>query len=286
MLVSIIIPCYNAAQFIAETLNSVCRQTYTNLEIIVIDDGSTDNSAAIIAQCKYPLLHYYYQNNAGVSAARNNGLALAKGDVVVFFDADDLMTPRFVEKRVLFLTQNPALDFCCGDIQTFPTPHQYPIPSIFEHIIRNIALHTPLQSSCPSAYMFRRKKLLNKNLTFCTELSSSADRFFLLQLSLAGLKGNMIAQDPEARLLYRVHTESMSHKLSPRLVQDQTLFYQKITASIPLPTDIRRHFCFSKHYILGVSYLKLGSWHKGIYHLLAALKANPIRFGKQLATKL
>src|SRR6266404_9196410 len=99
-LVSVIIPAFNAAAFIEDTIKSVYGQTYTNWEVIVIDDGSTDNTAFICEQFDHSKVKITRQKNAGVAVARNNGLLLAKGEYVVFFDADDLMTPDFLASRV------------------------------------------------------------------------------------------------------------------------------------------------------------------------------------------
>ena len=86
-LVSVIIPCYNQAHFLDEAIESVLAQTYSNREIIVVDDGSTDNTATV-ARCHSPV-GYIYQENAGPSAARNTGVKESRGEYLVFLDADD-----------------------------------------------------------------------------------------------------------------------------------------------------------------------------------------------------
>ncbi|RBP25692.1 glycosyl transferase family 2 [Marinobacter pelagius] len=107
-LVSVIIPAYNASAFIAETLESILAQTYRNLEIIVVDDGSTDTTAEIV---KYyaPRVKYLYQENSGSCAApRNYGLKEAKGEFVTFFDADDIMLPHKITSQVEALIAEPT----------------------------------------------------------------------------------------------------------------------------------------------------------------------------------
>ena len=88
-LVSIIIPAYNAAPFIEETIQSIFGQTYPYWEIIIIDDGSTDNTASIINSIHDNRVKMIRQENAGVASARNNGFSYTNGKMVVFFDADD-----------------------------------------------------------------------------------------------------------------------------------------------------------------------------------------------------
>ena len=103
-LVSVIVPIFNGARFIAECLNSVVRQSYTNLEILVIDDGSLDNSVEVVNSfiSKHPksAIRLYCQTNGGSSAARNTGLINAKGEYVAFLDADDFWFPNKVEKHI------------------------------------------------------------------------------------------------------------------------------------------------------------------------------------------
>jgi glycosyltransferase involved in cell wall biosynthesis len=91
-LVSVVIPCYNAARWVDAAVESALRQTYSNVEVIVVDDGSTDDSAAIIAN-KYPNVTLICSPNRGPSAARNQGLGAAHGEWTQFLDADDLLHP-------------------------------------------------------------------------------------------------------------------------------------------------------------------------------------------------
>lgn len=92
-LVSVIIPAYNSENYIAETINSALNQTYTNVEIIVIDDGSTDNTLGIAKSFESEKIKVLSQPNKGASAARNKGLSTAQGEYIQFLDADDLLSP-------------------------------------------------------------------------------------------------------------------------------------------------------------------------------------------------
>jgi glycosyltransferase involved in cell wall biosynthesis len=101
-LVSVIIPVYNVAPFLRESLDSVINQTYTDLEIIIIDDGSTDSSGLICNEytmdCRVKVVH---QSNGGLSVARNIGLDIFRGDYVTFLDPDDVFMPD-MSKRLIF----------------------------------------------------------------------------------------------------------------------------------------------------------------------------------------
>ncbi len=105
-LVSVIMPAYNARPYIAEAIQSVLNQDYPNIELIVIDDGSVDGSAEF-AESFGPRVRVIRQANAGVAAARNRGLAEARGELIAFLDADDVWLPGKLSVQVAYLNQNP-----------------------------------------------------------------------------------------------------------------------------------------------------------------------------------
>lgn len=109
-IVSVIIPAYNAEQYIAETLASVVNQTLKDIEVIVVDDGSKDNTAAAVQA--FPSVRYVRKTNGGVSAARNHGANLAQGEFLAFLDADDIWHPDKLRQQVLALSQHPECDLC------------------------------------------------------------------------------------------------------------------------------------------------------------------------------
>lgn len=110
-LVSVIIPCYNHAHFLGEAIASVINQTYPHIEIIVVDDGSTDHSAQVAAAC--PSVRFVRQGNLGLSRARNVGLSYSNGIYVVFLDADDCLFPDAIDigVRALASRNDCALTF-------------------------------------------------------------------------------------------------------------------------------------------------------------------------------
>jgi glycosyltransferase involved in cell wall biosynthesis len=105
--VSILIPCYNAERSVGETLEAVFRQTWRNIEVIVVDDGSTDRSAAEIHRFARPNLKIFKQDNRGQTAALNTCLAHATGDFVQYLDADDLIDPPKIERQLVRLLDSP-----------------------------------------------------------------------------------------------------------------------------------------------------------------------------------
>lgn len=113
-LVSTIIPCYNHAEFLPDAVASIRRQNYPAVEIIVIDDGSTDGSAAVAAHLDGPDLHYFHQANQGLPGARNAGLEQACGEIISFLDADDLWHDVNLELQVSLLDGHPETDIVVG----------------------------------------------------------------------------------------------------------------------------------------------------------------------------
>jgi glycosyltransferase involved in cell wall biosynthesis len=111
-LVSVIVPCYNGAAFLEETLRSALAQSYAKVEVVVVDDGSTDNSPEI-AQ-RFPV-RYIRQPNRGLCEARNAGIRESKGDYLVFLDADDRLKPRAIEAGLRALVQRPDCAMTIGD---------------------------------------------------------------------------------------------------------------------------------------------------------------------------
>ena len=112
--VSIILPVYNAVNYIEKTITSVLNQTYKNFELIIVDDGATDGTSEICrnyAQKDYRI-SYYKQNNFGTAVARNRGIELAKGEYIAFLDHDDEYLPHFLEELLEISEEDDELIKC------------------------------------------------------------------------------------------------------------------------------------------------------------------------------
>lgn len=120
--ISVIVPSYNCANYIAEALESILAQTIAPHEIIVIDDGSTDNTKEVVQSIQSPLIRYIKQTNAGVSAARNNGLEHATGNLIAFLDADDRWLPTMLERQAATMSRNPELVLSFTNFIRFDDP--------------------------------------------------------------------------------------------------------------------------------------------------------------------
>lgn len=111
-LVTVVIPCYNHARFLPEAVASISRQTYPDTEIIVVDDGSTDDTRIVAKNLQR--VKYIHQDNQGLSAARNTGIRFGHGDYFVFLDADDYLYPRAIEVNLTILLKDKTLAFVSG----------------------------------------------------------------------------------------------------------------------------------------------------------------------------
>lgn len=159
--VSVVIPCYQQGRFLAEAIESALMQTYPPAEIIVIDDGSPDDTAAVVAQ--YPTVRYVYQQNQGLSAARNTGLNCASGSYVNFLDADDRLSRHALETGARYLDSNPNWGFVAGghrlvseDGSPLPAPKQ---GHLRKDYYRQLMHHNFI--ACHNSVMYRRDVLLS-----------------------------------------------------------------------------------------------------------------------------
>jgi glycosyltransferase involved in cell wall biosynthesis len=117
-LVSVIIPVYNAELYLEDSINSVLTQTYQPLEIIIINDGSTDGSEKVARKFAQQT-SYFYQSNQGAAAARNHGIKKSNGDFLTFLDADDLWEPDKIRKQMDILEKDAGMDMVFGNVFQF-----------------------------------------------------------------------------------------------------------------------------------------------------------------------
>ena len=114
--VSVCIPTYNRAHYLLYSVNSVLKQTYTDFELIICDDGSPDQTSAVVSQWNDDRIRYIrHPENIGRSRNMRSGFDAATGDYFIKFDDDDALTPEFLEKTVAILDAQPSVDFVCTD---------------------------------------------------------------------------------------------------------------------------------------------------------------------------
>ncbi len=180
--VSVIIPTYNRRDLLREAIASVLAQTYQEFELIVVDDGSTDDTREIVRE--FPQARYVFQANRGVSAARNHGVALSRGRFLAFLDSDDVWQPRKLETQVGFFATHPEAHICQTEevwlrngVRVNPqNKHRKPRGDIFAQ-----SLHLCLVS--PSAVMLRRE-LFERTCGFDESLPACEDYDLWLRIAV------------------------------------------------------------------------------------------------------
>lgn len=188
--VSVIIPCYNCEKYIAATIESVLNQSYSNIEIVCIDNNSRDGTHSILEhyRTKYPLrVVLGAESKQNGSAARNRGLQMSKGDVIQFLDSDDFITPLKIEKQIKILIEND-LDLVVSDRIVFDESlstevRRYSYPKI-ENDFLNFSIHDIITSGNP----IYRKSIVARIGGYDITLPSSQDWDFHLRLALDDIK--------------------------------------------------------------------------------------------------
>lgn len=142
-LVTVIIPTYNHAHYLPQSLGSVLNQTYSARELVVVDDGSQDDTHEVVQNYDDGSIRYLCQRNRGLAAARNRGLSEAQGEFVAFLDADDRLLPDHLLVSVDALQKHPDAAFVCGDLRTFGAQDDFvhvhecsPAPDHFASMLR------------------------------------------------------------------------------------------------------------------------------------------------------
>ncbi len=215
MLISVIIPCFNQAEFLGEAIDSVLAQPIKNLEIIVINDGSTDNTHEVAKS--YLGITCISQENKGLARARNRGFRKSCGDYIVFLDADDQLGPNALEAGLESLFSAPSAVFTYGAMQTISIDG------------RQLAIRMPLLSSnhyrdllannfipTPGMVMFRRAAL-DKYGLFDPAVPASADYDIYLRM----IRQEVVASHSEIAVLRRFHANAMTG--DPGLMLQTTL---------------------------------------------------------------
>lgn len=199
-LISVLIPVYNAARFLGAALDSVRAQGRDDLEIIVVDDGSTDDPARVLAE--YPEVRYLRQENAGPAAARNRALAEARGAFIAFLDADDVFPAEKLTRQLAVFASEPAVDIAVGLVYYWyfegTPPDRQRFPDDESQKVWMIVVGSALI----------RRAVFDRVGTFDETLRASEDLDWFNRVREQGVP---IRSVPEVALWYRQHTTNLVH---------------------------------------------------------------------------
>jgi len=216
-LVSVVIPCHNYGRFLAAAIESVLAQQYSPIELIVVDDGSTDETLAVAS--RYHDLRYIHQRNLGASAARNRGLEAASGEFILFLDADDELTPDAIETSLQHLSARPDCALVYGHSDLIETEGS---------LIRKTPERSARLQSCiqedPYAYMLRWNNPLRSPgaILYRTDVVKRAGGFEGgpaedLDLNLRVVRDQAICCNDRVVLVARLHDANVSLNFSGML---------------------------------------------------------------------
>ncbi len=239
-LVSIIVPTYNYGNLISETLTSIQSQTYENWECIVVDDGSTDNTAEVVARyaAKDSRISYIQQENRRQAAARNNGISKARGEYFQFLDADDLLEPEKLKQQVAFLDVSPDVDIVYANVRYFDdgNPTELRLSNVHDQA------WMPLVSGAGEAILLRivrnnimpvnspliRRSTIEEVGSFDERLPPVEDWEYLIRCAATGKRFHYADEDG-IRALVRTHPESSSSD-PRRMLRAEILMRETIRA--------------------------------------------------------
>ena len=231
-LISIIIPIYNAERFLPQTIQSVLKQNYPHLEVLLINDGSTDRSAQICqTYSNIPNFHFFDLPHCGVSAARNHGLKHLTGEYFCFLDADDLLAPTFISELYYFAS-NHHLRYvgCTYQRQIYSTPTNFPPgqPLSPSRLFYTQSEFFTKLLTLDTGYNFCHMKLLHsslKNTYFDESLTVAEDALYNFTI-LSSLDRIGILQKP--LYLYQIHASSTVRTFSKQYIKQYQSALHKI----------------------------------------------------------
>lgn len=220
---SVIIPLYNKESFIQNTLQSVLNQTYTDFEVIIVNDGSTDRSLEIVSEFKNDKIIVINQQNSGASATRNKAILEAKTNYIAFLDADDYWFPNHLEELVKLIQDFPNCGMYCSRYQTIIAKNHtinnsfyYSFPDEFRGIIPDFFGASLINRVATSSSIIVPKKTILENNGFNTKISSGQDLELWTKIAI----NNKVAINNTISAIY--HFEA-SNSLAKTAITKKTL---------------------------------------------------------------
>ena len=270
-LYSIVIPAYNSCRFLQATLNSIYAQTYKNIEIIVVDDGSTDGTPELLAAQEEPRLRVFRQTNQGVSVARNRGIREAKGEFVAFVDADDCWKVNHLEIVNIFFESYPEYNWFVASYQS--------VSDISEEMIHNVENCLPSYRAVNwflsanrvpmSGNYVMKKSTIPHDSLFPLGVVMCEDNVACARMAM---ENPMIGTTDYVTVYYRMHSTSASHVYSfsalgrTSLIKKAFLIHQDMFSRNDCLAEARLFFRFYSllNWWIRIRSCSMLSWRKEI----------------------
>ena len=273
-LVSAVVPAYNAARTLRAAVESILLQTVGDIEVIVVDDGSEDDTAEVARAIADPRVRLISQANLGASAARNAGIHSARGRYIAFLDADDLWLPDKLARQLALLHSRPDVHAVhCGAIYVDDELRELSVCPCrpWRDALLDV-LHFENLSAFPSTLMAKREKL--KQRGFDPSLVMHEDWDMAIHAAR-----HWRLQPVEAPLaLYRVHRGNRSRDVEKHLVSGLRVIERVFAdASLPVRVQSRRRTVYARYYtMLAAAALKYGQWRQGTRWAVTAIGIHPV----------
>ena len=284
-LVSVVIPNYNYAHYLRETIDSVLAQTYHEIEIIVVDDGSKDDSKEILAGYG-DKIRTIFQQNQGVSAARNNGVKESSGEFIAFLDADDAWLSTKIEKQVARFRSDPKLGLVHVGVEEVDADGNSLVERLegVEGKVSTILLMLIREGVLGGGSgMMVPRRVFDEIGGFDLRLSTSADWDLQYRVS----ERYTVSFVPELLLKYRVHNSNM-HANVGVMEHDMMLAFEKAFRTNDAEIQAAKRTAYgSLHQILAGSYFVAGNYPAFIFHSIKSLYFEPrnisyfLKFGRR-----
>jgi glycosyltransferase involved in cell wall biosynthesis len=273
-LVSIIVPTYNRGHLIGETIQSVINQSYTNWELIIVDDGSTDDTKKRVEEFKNDRLRYYFIEHCGIiGEARNRGMNYASGDYIAFLDSDDLWQPDKLDYQLSLLNQYPQSSFVFGHGEQFgkgatPTPEleKFFIGNVF----RPFLLEERFIFYVPT--LLFKKQTLNKIVSIDENLCFAGDIDFFLRMAF--FFDGIFSHEVVVKIRKQELSHSQSNEL--RAYDEYLLMLEKHRLENQLTQKEFAQVASKYHYKLGLLYLRIKKSKRAVKEFQSYVRLNPL----------
>ena len=243
--VSVLIPVYNASSFLRETINSVLNQTFSDFELILLNDCSQDNSEQIISEFDDDRIRYYKnERNLGITPTRNKLIDFSKGEYLAVLDNDDIMRPDRLEKQVRYLDEHQDVSVVGSYFELFDSKQKnffrrfallfglvwcHPLLPTIDDLSKGMVLAHPTA-------MIRKKDFIENHIRYNGDYSPAEDYDLLKQALFKGLK---LANMPEVLTLYNLHGDNCSIKQKEQMAAKTDKIQQEIAAFLRKP--LKKH---------------------------------------------
>ncbi|MCK4441656.1 MAG: glycosyltransferase family 2 protein, partial [Sulfurovaceae bacterium] len=228
VLFSVVVPLYNKEKYIKRTLDSILNQTFSNFEIIIVNDGSTDKSCEIIKTINDDRIHLIHKKNGGVSSARNRGIKEAKGEFIAFLDADDEWFPDKLQKQYTLHKKNPKLVWSCSGYMLVSKKRKDKkivfsksqiLPDAIDAIVNRLKIFT-------STVVIKKEVFENSRLLFNEKAITSEDREVWYKLACIYPSLGYIED------ILSIYTREVNDSLTYTTLQDKTFDFLTIKERI------------------------------------------------------